>query len=135
MNAKTVQKYKKYSTPKLIDIAQRHFNKYIRLRDAEKPCISCGRRTTLQAGHYYPAGQYKLLRFDENNTFGECVHCNYYSGDHLIKFRENMITRIGEEAVEQLDRKAGISKRDNSKWDRFTLIEVIEKYKQLNKLR
>ena len=47
MNAKTVQKYKKYSTPKLIEIAQRHFNKYIRLRDAERALLQANVKTDM----------------------------------------------------------------------------------------
>jgi len=45
--------------------AQSEFNKYIRLRDAKEPCISCGRFHTGQyhAGHYLTVGAKPELRF------------------------------------------------------------------------
>ena len=45
------------------------FNKYIRLRDKDKPCISCGAKAgtyTITAGHYFPSTN-KSVTFNEDN--------------------------------------------------------------------
>jgi len=45
-------KLKDKTVSQLKAIAVRHFHKYIRTRDQDQPCISCGKYTTLQAGHF-----------------------------------------------------------------------------------
>ena len=134
MNAKTIQKYKTKSVPKLIEIAQVHFNKYIRERDMDQPCIDCNNYRTLQAGHFYPTSTYSSMRFIENNCNGECLPCNYYdSQSHAYGYQPNLIKKIGQLEFDKLEIMAGISKRTTAKWDRFSLIDIIEKYKELNK--
>ena len=130
LTSKTVQKYMQKSIPAMIKTATKYFNAFIRRRDANQPCIACGQFKELQAGHYYPAGHYPMLRFNEDNVWGECLADNYYSGDHLISYRENLIGRIGLKRVEQLDLIAKVNKRTGHKWDRYSLIEIIEKYKK-----
>ena len=130
MEAKTVQKYKDKSLPALKKRAEHYFNAYIRKRDEGKPCISCNQFKLLQCGHYYPAGQYPMLKFNEFNANGEDLQCNYFSGDHLIGYRENLINRIGEDKVLELDMLAKYNKRTPYKWSRIELIEIIETYKQ-----
>ena len=130
MEAKVVKKYQSRSIPWLLSKATFYFNRYIRKRDEGKPCITCGKYKVLEAGHYYPAGHYPMLRYNEDNVNGEDKHCNYYSGDHLIFYRENLIKRIGIERVEKLDFLAKYNKRTSHKWSRFDLIDVIETSKQ-----
>ena len=129
MDSKTIQKYSKYSLPKLKEKATKHFNAFIRRRDAECTCISCGQRKPLQAGHFYSAGHYPVLRFNENNVHGQCMRCNFYLSANLINYRVNLIEKIGREAVEELDEKVKVYNQFGHKWERFTLIEIIEKYK------
>lgn len=129
MTAKTLSKYDKYTVVELKKKAQIKFNAWIRKRDQDKPCISCGARPE-QAGHFYSAGHYDALRFNEDNTNGQCLRCNYYLSGNLNAYRINLAKRIGEERLVELDRIADITKRNRGKnWDRFTLIEIIEKYK------
>ncbi|MFA6974276.1 MAG: recombination protein NinG, partial [Parcubacteria group bacterium] len=104
LDANTIQRYRKFSVPILIKKATRHFNAFIRDRDSRQPCIACGAWTYLQAGHFYSAGKYPRLRFNENNCLGECVPCNYFLSGNLLKYREGLIGRIGLEAVNELDR-------------------------------
>ena len=129
MEAKTVQKYKSKSLPALKKRAEYYFNAYIRKRDEGKPCISCNQYRTLQCGHYYPAGQYPMLKFNEDNCNGECLQCNYFSGDHLIAYRKNLAVRIGSLALLDLDFLAKYNKRTPYKWSRIELIITIEEYK------
>lgn len=136
MQATTIKKYSNTSTSKLLNKAQKIFNEYIRLRDSDANgnfvCISCGKlkpKSQLQAGHYFPVGQNQALRFDERNGNGECLHCNYYSGQHLIGYRKNLIRKIGEPEFKKLEMDMLVGKRGH-KWDRFSIIEIIEKYKE-----
>jgi len=133
MEAKTIQKYKKKTLPQLIKIATTHFNKFIRERDKELSCVSCNGRVE-QAGHFYSGGHYSALRFNENNVHGQCKRCNMFLSGNLNEYRRNIINRIGENGLIQLDEIADYYKKNAFKWDRFRLIEIIEKYKELNKL-
>jgi len=73
------------------------FNKFIRLRDKDKPCISCGAelKGKYNAGHYYSAGGNPELRFNEDNVFGQCVYCNRHLHANLLNYTENLPNRIG----------------------------------------
>lgn len=107
---------------------------YIRNRDAGNPCISCGKYTTLQAGHFYSGGHYSALRFDEDNIHGQCLRCNYYLSGNLNNYRINLEKKIGAEKLAKLDLKADIYKRNRTfKWDKFTLLDTIKYYKEKNK--
>src|SRR3989304_9551031 len=126
----------KKSIKSLDRIAWNYFSKFIRDRDSEDgyfTCISCGKTKSVaggncQAGHYYPAGKFKSLKYDEHNVNAECEYCNYYSGDHLIGYRGNLIVKIGIQAFEKLEVKAEYNKRHGSKIDRLYLIDVIERF-------
>lgn len=127
MTSETIKKYDKYSVAQLKAKAQVVFNKWIRERDKCMPCINCGKQTKLQAGHFYPAGSYNALRFDEDNVHGECLHCNYFnSQSHSYGYAVNLPDRIGVDRMEALKRRAV---KRAFKWDRFSLIAIIEKYK------
>ena len=80
-------------------------NKYIRLRDKDKPCISCNKPAgsyKITAGHYYPAGSYKNIRFDLDNIHGQCwYNCNKNRHGNLIEYRKGLIERIGEQAFKR----------------------------------
>ena len=58
--------------------AQAAFNKFIRLRDHDQPCISCGRHHGGQyhAGHFLSVGARPELRFEELNVHKQCAPCN-----------------------------------------------------------
>lgn len=129
MKATTIDKYGKKSYTELKKKAVNVFNSWIRKRDANLGCISCGIFNQIQAGHFYSAGHYELMRFNEDNVHSQCLRCNYFLSGNLIHYRENLIKKIGIERVEKLDELAKISKRQRAKTnDRFMLIEIIEKY-------
>ena len=131
MTSETIQKYSKYSTPKLKLKAQTVFNAWIRERDQNLPCINCGRYTTLQCGHFFAAGKYNYLRFWEDNCHGECVSCNYFdSQSHAMKYRPNLIKKIGQERFDRLTFESLRTDKRQYKHSRFELIEIIERYKK-----
>lgn len=85
--------------------AQAVFNKYIRLRDAGQPCISCGRHHNgqIHAGHYLSTGARPELRFDERNVHAQCAPCNNHLSGNIVLYRKGLIQKIGIEAVEALE--------------------------------
>lgn len=68
---------------------QVEFNRFIRARDANQPCISCGRQSGAKrnAGHYRPVGACPELRFCEINCHVQCEHCNSYNSGNLSLYR------------------------------------------------
>ena len=114
----------------LIKILDNKFNKLIRERDKLEPCISCGRRVNLEAGHYYSAGKVRSLRYNEKNVNGQCKKCNRHLHGNLIEYRKGLIRKYGEEAVNLLDIKADSEKKNGfCKYEKFELIGLILKYK------
>lgn len=134
MNSKTIKRYSKKTIPELKRIATRHFNAYIRKRDEGNKCISCDAQGT-EAGHFYSAGHYSALRYNENNVHIQCSVCNRHLSANLLEYRQGLIKKIGEKEVLKLEETAAYHKRHGYKWDRFFLISVIEKYKQLNQTK
>lgn len=126
---KTEKKKKSVSLPKLKNKLQEIFNEYIRLRDKDKPCISCGERRILQAGHFFPVSGYDGLRFDEDNVHGECAGCNGFDDMHLLGYRDNLVRKIGQERFIALTQRAADYKKNGYKWSRSELLEKIEHYK------
>lgn len=129
MNAKTIQKYSKYSTQELRGKAGTKFRKWIRKRDQGKACICCGSWNTSDAGHFYSAGKNPELEFNEHNVNLCCRKCNYFESGNLLEYRKHLIRKIGEEAVIKLDEIVDYWKRHQWKHERFFLIEIIEKYR------
>jgi Bacteriophage Lambda NinG protein len=116
----------KTTLPKLLKKTQDVFNRWIRNRDKDKGCISCGGSVD-HAGHYFSQGHHSILRFSEDNVNGQCIGCNTYKHGNLIMYRIGLVKRIGEERVEELERIA-VEKRVY-KWTREELETIIKKYK------
>jgi|GEM_PF-847311 len=141
ITAKQIQHYSKYSTPELIYKAERHFNKFIRLRDRNGDyfyCPTCKSTKKIlgdnyQACHFFPAGQFSWHKFNEDNVFGGCKSCNYYKHGAGYSFGYYVKEKIGEERYLKLEYLNGYYRQRGFKWDRIALIEIIEKYKAKNK--
>lgn len=120
---KVIKKKKLVSLPKLLKKTQIIFNRWIRNRDRDKGCISCGAEVT-EAGHYLSQGHNSALRFNEFNTNGQCTRCNCFLHGHLIAYRQGLIKRYGEEKVLMLENNGSKVK----KWSRFELEAIILMY-------
>ncbi|WP_281686751.1 recombination protein NinG [Pseudomonas citronellolis] len=85
--------------------AQAAFNEFIRLRDADQPCISCGRYHDGQyhAGHYRTVGAHPELRFEPLNVHKQCAPCNNHKSGDIVNYRINLVQRIGADKVEWLE--------------------------------
>lgn len=105
------------------------FNSYIRERDKNNGCISCGREMSnneRNAGHYWNT-KYSFLRFNEDNVNLQCARpCNKDLHGNFGEYRIRLIEKIGLEAVEWLDEH----RNDKVKWDKEQLKEMIIYYKQ-----
>ncbi|MBF3209581.1 recombination protein NinG, partial [Pseudomonas aeruginosa] len=69
--------------------AQQAFNEFIRLRDADQPCISCGRHHDGQyhAGHYRTVAASPELRFEPLNVHKQCAPCNNHKSGDIVNYR------------------------------------------------
>ena len=85
--------------------AQQAFNQWVRLRDADKPCISCGRHHEGQyhAGHYLSVGARPELRYEPLNVWKQCSPCNTHLSGNAVLFRQALVREIGLERVEWLE--------------------------------
>lgn len=85
--------------------AQAAFNAFIRERDKNKPCISCGRHHQGQyhAGHYRTVGANPELRFEELNVQKQCAPCNNHKSGNIVEYRINLVHRVGQENVDWLE--------------------------------
>lgn len=85
--------------------AQQAINEWVRLRDADQPCISCGRHHQGQyhAGHYRSVGANPELRFEPLNIHKQCAPCNNHKSGNVVEYRISLVQRIGQEAVEWLE--------------------------------
>lgn len=87
---------------------QKIFNKFIRLRDSNEPCISCGTIANVKydAGHFLSVGSYPNLRVDEMNVNKQCSkYCNVEKRGNIIEYREGLIKKYGLKAVKDLESK------------------------------
>lgn len=92
--------------------AARWFNKWVRLRDAHLPCISCGRTElnyleTWDCGHFRTVGSAKHMQFVEDNAHKQCSTDNRGSEKYIQKrervakaYEANLRLRIGDERVD-----------------------------------
>ena len=88
-----------------VKLAQEAFNAYIRARDEILPCVSCGRSTGSKrnAGHFRSVGAAPQLRFDEQNCWSQCEHCNSFLSGNQLQYRASLVGLIGLDAVERLE--------------------------------
>lgn len=124
------------SRPDYLLLAQKVFNTYIRERDKLLPCISCGTSANVKydAGHFWAAGNYSFLRFNENNVHKQCSNkCNKHLSGNLIEYRFNLIRRIGEDEVLKLDEVRHELLRLSIPEIKELIIEYRDKLKELKK--
>lgn len=128
--------------------AQKAFNAFIRARDYDQPCISCGNRNPpnlpggqWDCGHFKTVGGFPELRFVERNAYKQCKPCNAGSAKYQAKavtveaaYRANLTERFGPELVEWLD---GPHEMTNYRRDDFIRIrdEYRKKTRELLKQR
>lgn len=120
------------SIARLIQEARVPFQRWIRLRDANNRCISCGANSEIwDAGHYYKAEVFAGLIFNEVNVNKQCAKCNRFLGGNESGYRLGLIERYGPEKIAELDAIADANRV--YKFTREELKEIKENY--LKKIR
>lgn len=104
------------------------FQRYIRVRDSQLPCISCGSVTSSvwDAGHYKKAELYSGVIFNEFNTNKQCGKCNRYLGGNELNYRVGLISKIGVERVLELEELAEATRV--KKYSDLELLEIRTRY-------
>ena len=116
------------TTSDYIKEAQKWVNKFVRIRDKDKGCVSCDAPLNgkFDAGHFFSAGGFGSVRFDVRNIHGQCVYCNQWEHGNLYKYHIRLLARIGLKEFEDLERQS----KKMKKWDKEELKEIIKEYKQ-----
>ncbi|PPC63891.1 hypothetical protein C1Y41_04400 [Pantoea sp. ICBG 1758] len=93
--------------------AQEAFNKYIRVRDAGRPCHACGcvlndnnpdrPGAFVDASHFRSRARASQLRFNVFNCVTSCVHCNRDLSGNIPNLRRGLIDRFGLSIVIRLE--------------------------------
>jgi hypothetical protein len=89
--------------------AQAAFNAYIRYRDTDLPCISCGDFTPMTRGGDYDCGHYRSvganpeLRFHEQNSNRQCKRCNGHLSGNIANYRIGLLLKYGPEVVAEIE--------------------------------
>ena len=101
---KKVLKEKLMTKSDYLNICQKVFNTYIRTRDKDNNCISCNKKLVgkYDAGHFFSVGAYPNLRFNENNVFGQCVHCNRDKHGNVKEYDLRLQNILSKEDYNQL---------------------------------
>ena len=105
INERKYLKEKTLTKTDWLDALQVIFNTYIRERDKNDNCISCGKTSNrYDAGHYYAVGNYSALRFNEDNTNKQCsFYCNKSLHGNFHEYTIRLKQKIGEERVKWLE--------------------------------
>ena len=103
--------------------AKLSFQKWIRLRDSEKPCISCKTKTDLMdGGHFKKAEIYSGVIFHEMNCHAQCRKCNRYLNGNELNYRLGLIERYGLEYATYIEDLA-----NSTRQKKYTREELIAK--------
>ncbi|MBB6658679.1 recombination protein NinG [Proteus mirabilis] len=106
--------------------AQTAFNAFIRERDKDEPCISCGRfhEGQYHAGHYRTTGANPELRFDEDNCHKQCAPCNNHLSGNIENYTPRLIEKIGQERFDRL-----MGSHELPKWKREDYERIRDHYR------
>ena len=110
--------------------AKKEFQKYIRKRDENLPCVSCGTFQTdiWDGGHFKKAELYSGVIFDEMNCHRQCRKCNRFLGGNELNYREGLVKRYGIDYVLEIEERSLRLKRH--KYSKEDLIGLKNLYKE-----
>ena len=78
-------------------------NRYVRLRDAGKPCVSCDRPASWEgqwhASHLRSVGAASAVRFHLWNIHKACSICNHHLSGNVAEYLPRVRARIGDNKV------------------------------------
>jgi len=105
------------------------FQKWIRERDKNEPCISCGttKASMWHASHFKKAETYSGVIFNELNVWRSCSKCNVFLNGNELNYRERLVKKIGLDEVIALEDLANETR--TKKWTIEELQQIKTKYK------
>jgi len=126
---KSAAKEKMKSYSQRLDEAKRVFQKWVRVRDKDRPCMACGTTTSNEwhGSHLKKAEIYSGVIFHEHNVWKCCKKCNVFLGGNELNFRANLVIHIGEQAVKDLEELAKATRTKKYSNEELEAIKV--KYK------
>lgn len=74
-------------------------NRYVRLRDADKPCCTCNKTNDVKydAGHFLSRGAFPELRFELTNIHKQCsVNCNQHGSGMRKEYEDFIVATYGK---------------------------------------
>lgn len=116
---------------KKINILDRVFSQYIRLRDSVDGyiiCCSCGKYVPWKeadAGHWINR-KWMSVRWDERNVHAQCRACNRFDEGALPEYTMFMMKKYGQSTLAILL----AMKRQTQKWTDFDIDILIKEYRQ-----
>ena len=113
--------------------AEKAVNAFVRERDRDQPCISCGTNDAAEwhAGHWKSVGANSALRFDPANIHRQCDQCNVFKGGNANEYEIRLPARIGQAEVDRLKHAPRVRK-----WTREECQAIEQEFKsKLKELR
>lgn len=115
------------------------FAEWVKLRDSPNgygECISCDKLVKYpnsdglaHAGHLYPKSVvYNSLYFHERNVNLQCHFCNTHLEGNTLAYREGLIKRYGEYAIEELEEAKALGM--TKKWHDDDYKELAAEYRK-----
>ena len=116
--------------------AIKYFNEYIRLRDQNKPCITCNTlKGTKDAGHFISC-RFEATRFDERNVHGQCQKCNRFEYGNQYEHGKKIDEIYGEGTADSILLKSKMfCKRNQYDYEQIAeyYLNKIKEYEKKNK--
>jgi hypothetical protein len=122
------RKQESETLPRLQKKLKEVFHLYIRTRDKNRGCISCGKVLLgkYDAGHYWNSNNHAVIRYHPDNVHGQCVQCNQHLHGNLLEYQIHLKLKIGAERYQYLED----IRNQTKKWSREELKELIEHYEK-----
>ena len=109
---KAIKEFKQSDKSHLMKVAQQVVNRYVRLRDAKKPCCTCGTtKAKWDAGHFLSSGGHGSVRFNTLNIHKQCFRDNRMKSGCMREYREFMVKTYGEEFVCDLEKRGAETRK------------------------
>lgn len=111
--------------------ADKYFSEYIRKRDKNKPCVTCGAFAQKDCGHFI-SRRFENTRYDEMNSHGQCLKCNRFEHGNQFEYSLSIDRMYGKGTAEKLRMKAQQRSAPRTKYDYEIIAETYkEKIKKL----
>lgn len=102
--------------------ADKYFAAFIRSRDKDNPCITCGKYTSEKDCGHFISRRFEAVRFDEKNAHGQCLKCNRFEYGNQFEHGKQIDLIYGEGTADHLLQKSKMLCKRN-KFDYETIAE------------